>query len=139
MSKNLSKKQLAVIDDLFSDQADESAILQKHNVNRNTFNRWLADENFKAELTSRIDWLNLKSQALIARYASLAAVRLVGLTESDKEETARKACLDIISLPKIFNKKTEISDRDDNGSTSDNSLDPETASVLLEALANTQK
>ena len=29
----------------------------------------------------------------------LAAAKLVKLTEGDKEETARKACLDIISLP----------------------------------------
>ncbi len=116
-------------------QSNESDILQKHNIRKTTFNRWLGDENFKAELACRIDWLNLKSQALIARYASVAAMRLVALTESEKEETARKACLDIISLPKTFTKKNETVSNNNDITINDTTLSPETASVLLEALA----
>lgn len=103
--KKLSKKQLAVIDDLFSAELDEQAILEKHKVNRNVYNRWLADGLFVSEFDRRITSAHRQSAALIARYAPLAVAKLVQLTELDKEETARKACMDIISLPALLDKR----------------------------------
>ncbi len=129
---SLSKKQLAVIDEMFAGELDTDAILSKHNVTRRLYNKWLGDENFKAEFTRRIEWLNLHSQALIARYASLAAARLVALTDSEKEETRRKACLDIISLPRVI-EKNQMAPADDSPTVEN--LNPQTASRLLEALA----
>jgi hypothetical protein len=103
--KKLSKKQLAVIDDLFGDELDEQAVLEKHKVNRNIYNRWLADELFVSEFDSRVMSAHRQSAVLIAKYAPLAAAKLVQLTESEKEETARKACMDIISLPALLDKR----------------------------------
>ena len=103
--KKLSKKQLAVIDDLFSGELDEQAVLQKHKVNRNVYNRWLANDFFVSEFDRRIMSAHRQSAALIAKYAPLAAAKLVQLTESGKEETARKACMDIISLPALLDKR----------------------------------
>ncbi len=103
--KKLSKKQLAVIDDLFSGELDEQAVLEKHKVSRNVYNRWLADELFASEFDHKIMSAHRQSVALIAKYAPLAAAKLVQLTESDKEETARKACMDIISLPALLDKR----------------------------------
>lgn len=103
--KKLSKKQLAVIDDFFGGELDEQAVLEKHKVNRNIYNRWLADELFVSEFDSRVMSAHRQSAVLIARYAPLAAAKLVQLTESEKEETARKACMDIISLPVLLDKR----------------------------------
>jgi len=103
--KKLSKKQLAVIDDLFSGELDEQAVLEKHKVNRNVYNRWLADELFVSEFDRKIMSAHRQSAVLIAKYAPLAAAKLVQLTESEKEETARKACMDIISLPALLDKR----------------------------------
>lgn len=103
--KKLSKKQLAVIDDLFSAELDEQAILEKHKVSRNVYNRWLADGLFVSEFDRRIMSAHRQSAALIARYAPLAVAKLVQLTELNKEETARKACVDIISLPALLDKR----------------------------------
>ena len=103
--KKLSKKQLTVIDDLFGGELDEQAVLEKHKVNRNIYNRWLADELFVSEFDSRVVSAHRQSVVLIAKYAPLAAAKLVQLTESDKEETARKACMDIISLPALLDKR----------------------------------
>jgi hypothetical protein len=101
--KQLTKRQLAVIEDLFSDfsMADEQAVLNKHGVGRNLYNKWLAEASFTEQFDRRIAAAHRQSAALIARYAPLAAAKLVQLTGSDKEETARKACLDIISTPQI--------------------------------------
>ena len=94
----LSKKQLSVLADLFSGQGDEQAILDKHKISRDTYKKWLTNDNFIEEFNIRVTLAYHQSRALIASYSSLAAVKLVQLTESGKEETARKACLDIISL-----------------------------------------
>ena len=132
--KKLSKKQLAVIDDLFACELDELAILDKHKIKRSTYNQWLADEKFEAELVRRIKTTKLMSEVLIAKYSGIAAAKLVQLTESEKEETARKACLDIISLPNI------TPQADKSGQTADEEnetvqLSDEMASRLLAALA----
>lgn len=130
----LTKKQMSVINEMFAGELDISAILEKHKISPRLYDKWLADDGFKAEFTRRIEWLNLQSQALIARYASFAAARLVALTDSEKEETRRKACLDIISLPRLDEKKAAPQ----NGDTTDDAeqyLHPQMASRLLEALA----
>jgi hypothetical protein len=97
----LSKKQVAVIEDLFAGELDEAAVLDKHKISRNRYNKWLADECFVEAFAERIARAYRQSQLIIARYAPLAAAKLVQLTGSDSAETARKACLDIISNPAI--------------------------------------
>jgi hypothetical protein len=70
------------------------------------------------------------------KYAAVAAAKLVQLTESDNPETARKACLDIISLPKTETQKKEQSAKAKKGDVKEaEQLSPETASRLLAALA----
>ena len=96
-TEKLKPRQFAVIDELFNGD-DEQAVLDKYKVSRKLYNKWLADSNFTGEFDRRIDAAYRQSAVLIARYAPLAAAKLVQLTESDKEETARRACLDIISM-----------------------------------------
>jgi len=132
--KKLSRKQLAVIDDLFAGELAEQAILNKYKIKRSTYNQWLADENFEAELTRRIKTTKLMSKVLIAKFSVVAAAKLVQLTESEKEETARKACLDIIFLPDLGDKKDQSEETNDDGEKLPE-LSDETASRLLAALA----
>jgi len=134
----LSTKQLAVIEDLFSGELDESVILQKHKISRNLLNRWLADEAFKKQFDERVESAHRQSELIIARYAPLAAAKLVQLTESDKEETARKACLDIISLRRPAERLAvaeTATDKDSESQSVETQLSDETAARLLAALA----
>jgi hypothetical protein len=140
--RQLTKRQLGVIDEIFGAELDERAILEKHKVSRNVYNKWLADERFKAEITRRVTSARLQSEALIARYSLLAAAKLVQLIESEKEETSRRACLDIISLP---NSKAKRGGRDGKEQKGDfkaveqaKALPPRTASRLLKALAESK-
>ena len=136
----LSKKQLAVMEDLFSGELDEQAVLDKHKVRRSVYNRWLADGDFVEEFDRRIASAHRQSAALIARYAPLAAAKLVQLTESENQETARKACLDIIFLPRIAAPKTEQSDKaKKDGDNPDEQLSEATVSRLLAALAEAEQ
>jgi len=99
--KYLSQKQLTVLDDLFSSDLDEQGVLDKHKVRRSTYERWLADELFAERFKRYVNNMRRRSELLMAKYSCLAAAKLVELTTSDKAETARRACLDIISVPKI--------------------------------------
>ncbi len=134
--KQLSKRQLAVIEDMFSGELDEQGVLDKHKVSRNVYNKWQADEQFAAEFDRRIAALNRQSELIIARYASLAAAKLVQLTESEKEETARRACLDIITLPSLTAKRIEQSSETRTADAPQvQPLSEATVSRLLAALA----
>jgi hypothetical protein len=135
-SRNLSKQQLAVLEDLFTGELDEQGMLDKHGVRPDRFERWLADETFIERLEQRMARAHRQSRLILARYAPLAAAKLVELTHSDKEETARKACLDIIALQSSTGQRMPPDAR----SASEPAellpaLPPETASRLLAALA----
>ena len=96
---SLAKKQLLVLEELFSGQLSEQEILNKHKISRHVYNKWLNDSGFIEYFYQRIRGYSMQSSLIVARYAPVAAARLVELTGSDKEETARKACLDVISMP----------------------------------------
>jgi len=145
--EQLSKRQLAVMDDLFSGQLDEPAVLDKHKVSRRLYDKWQACENFAAQYSRRMAMLNLQSELIIARYTGLAAAKLVGLTESENPETARKACMDIISLAGSLPTKYELAAKEAEQVEQTDTIDadsrippeplsPEMASKLLAVLAD---
>jgi len=134
--KRLSSKQLAVIADMFSGELDEQAVLSKHKVGRSLYSRWLTDELFCAEFDRRIASAHRRTAALIAGCASLAAAKLVELTESENQETARKACLDVIAMPLKAAANSRTSDQPEkNAPEQTEQLPPQTAARLLAALA----
>jgi hypothetical protein len=135
----LSKKQLAVMEDLFSGELGEQAVLEKHKISRNIYRRWLADGLFASEFDRRITSAHRQSAAIIAKYAPLAAAKLVQLTESDREETARKACLDIISLPALLDKKMIPQSESQTSETQRPQITEQVAGRLLAALAEDEQ
>jgi hypothetical protein len=110
--KRLSKRQLAVIEELFTGDLDEQDVLDKYKVSRSLFDKWQSDDNFTEQFDRRIASAYRQSAVLIARYAPLAATKLIELTNSEKPETARRACLDIISMPMSqTGRKTQVSSK----------------------------
>jgi len=136
-AKQLTKKQLDVIEDLFAGELDEQAILDKYKLSRKLYNQWRNDDSFAEQFEKRITDSYRQSDVLIARYAPVAAAKLIQLTDSDKPETARKACLDIISMPILTaNRKAQPSGETQPADTQlPDSLNPETAGKLLAVLA----
>lgn len=137
--KHMSKRQLEVIEDLFAGNMDEAEVLEKHSVSNRLYSKWLRDEVFSGELRFRIESGQRQSELIIARYAPAAAAKLVALTESGKEETARKACLDIISLPVSFGQPERQDVPEKNGLNSEAGLSPALAGKLLAALAKEEQ
>jgi hypothetical protein len=130
--KMITKKQRAVIEDLFAGEASEQQVLDKHKVGRRVYEKWQTDDFFLREFELRLQRERRQSEMIIARYATVAAAKLVQLTESTNPETARKACLDIINLlrPNAGLKPSEEPDAEEMPV-----LPPELASKLLAALA----
>jgi transposase-like protein len=146
----LSRRQQQVITDLFESDLDEARVLARHGVSANLFRRWLAQPQFRRQLAGRIESARRQSEIIIARFAPVAAARLVELAASGKDETARRACLDIISLPSAGSQtgftpdKSSLAQPDKTGPDTPDApggtakLSPETASRLLAALAEEQ-
>jgi len=133
--KYLSQRQLTVLDDLFNSELDEQAVLDKHKVRRSTYERWLADELFAERFRQYVNNMKRRSELLMAKYSCLAAAKLVELTASDKAETARKACLDIICVPKVDKGKQQPEKAQQDSSQQFEQLSDSAASRLLTALA----
>ena len=133
--KNLTKRQIAVIEDLFAGELEEQEVLDRHKVSRNTFNKWLSDQRFIEQFNNRIAQAYHQSELIIARYARLAALKLIELTESDKDETARKACLDIITRNSISPRLYAGGLNPEQSTPPVDKLSPQTASRLLAVLA----
>ncbi len=143
--KILSKKQFTVINDIFAGELDEQAVLDKYNVSRNIYNKWQREELFGDEFDRQIAVLNRRGALIIARYAEVAAAKLVQLMDSEKPETARKACLDVIGGRNANNpglgslagsaKRAEQSASGGDDSAVVSKLAPETAGKLLAVLA----
>jgi hypothetical protein len=129
----LTAEQLQIIDELFESGGDEAAVLQKHNITFADWQKQLADKDFADELAARMESSKRQGRIILSKYAPYAATKLIQLCESENQETARKAALDILNLqtgrPDISNLKSQISD------TKLPSLDAETASKILAVLA----
>jgi hypothetical protein len=130
--KKITKKQRAVIEDLFEGEADEQQVLDGHKVSRRLYEKWQTDEFFLRAFDARLQRQRRQSEMIIARYATVAAAKLVELTESQNPETARKACLDIINL---LRPNTELISPDPADAEQLPELSPELAGKLLAVLA----
>ncbi|MGD8786965.1 MAG: hypothetical protein PVJ60_06035 [Phycisphaerales bacterium] len=139
--KRLSKRQLAVIEELFTGDLDEQDVLDKYKVSRTLFDKWQSDDNFTEQFDRRIASSYRQSAMLIARYAPLAATKLIQLTDSEKPETARRACLDIISMPMLqTGRKTQVLNEPQSTDTQQSPpFSERTAGRLLAILAEEQR
>jgi hypothetical protein len=97
-TNTLTKKQLELIEDIFTSDLTEQAVLEKHKVSPVLYSKWHTEKHFIEYFEKRIASAHRQGAALIASYASVVANNLVKLTECEKGETARKACLDIIKM-----------------------------------------
>jgi len=134
--KYLTQKQLAVLDDLFNGELDEQEVLNKHRVRRGTYGRWLEYEAFRERFKQYVNVLVWRSERLLAKYSCDAARRLTKLTEAENEEVARKACLDVMGMPKRIVQQLEVAKVSECGEGVEiPQLSARTASKLLAVLA----
>ncbi len=100
--KDLSEKKWAVLEDLFYSELDENAVLKKHNVSRTTYERWLRQKLFSRQFQQYSASLARRTALAVAKAETEVAARLVELTRCQKEESARKACHQVLAIANRF-------------------------------------
>ena len=130
MKRSLTSRQRQFLDALFSGDGDEAAVLQALGIMERTYRRWLGQRAFLEELACRVCSTRRRWQLLLARYSPTAAARLIDLTAGDKPETARKACLDVLTLQQRADGATGTLE-----SLPPAPLDPDVAARMLSILA----
>jgi hypothetical protein len=131
----LGKRQLAVINDMFENALAEPEALAKNHVSKWLYKKWLANPFFVAQFDARFYEAVRRSKSLIAQYLPVAVQRLLQLTVSEKDETARKACLDLISLQLADSDQQNSQNAQDQKEKNIPQLSPEKASKMLAILA----
>ena len=138
-AKGLSAKQLDVIEDLFAGKK-EKEILKTHKISRKIYDKWLADEAFNTRLDWCIQWEYRKSAFKLARSVPEAMSELMELAKSKKTETARKACIDIITMQANLVAETPSTPTDNHAlPTESPGISSETAGKVLAVLAEQQQ
>ena len=137
-SKYLTKKQKGVLEDLFSGGLNVQEILEKWKVTRRTYYRWHAQPFFAAEFKRLLNLAQSQCELILARYAAHVAMKLVSLSAAEKEETARKACMDVIVN---HDRKVKHKSKDENNAIEEPLIDlsPEVAGKMLALLAEEKR
>jgi len=133
-AKWLSNRRLALVDDLSAGDLAEQQVLDRHDVGRQVYYMWLAGRQFVEEVNQCAAAGHHRNALPIARNARSAAAKLVRLANSENPETARKACLDIITIKPSTAPAGKAATRGDRTEESA-PVSPETASRLLAVLA----
>jgi hypothetical protein len=94
---HLGRKQKAVINDLLNG-VNKYESLEKNRISPSRYRLWLKNKLFRQELLARFDSQKRQGKFVMARCIPHAAEILAKLIDSDKPETARKACSEIIAL-----------------------------------------
>ena len=136
---HLSDKQRAVINDLFQNGLTEPETLEKHNISPCRYRKWLENGLFPQEINDRFEAAVRQSKLVMARWLPLTAERLAQLTISEKDETARKACLDVISLHTPETEQKAARNAQTVQPKEIKPLPPEMASKLLAALVEIER
>ncbi len=137
-TKKLSSRQTNVLDCLFTGELTLNEILKKCRVSHITYYDWLSDPFFMSAFDKRVDSGRAVLTSTLSAYSQAALLALVNLTRSEKTETARKACLDIVKL--VQDEKDEQTIKDDTPampmlSHQGRTLTPSESSAILQVLA----
>ncbi len=118
-------------------ELDETAVLKAHGVSKGDYRQWLEQEAFIAELQFLMDSARRRGMFRIALYAPEAAKSLLALaTDKAKPDVARRACLDILTMPQTM---ADGGDEAFDKGTIEPDIDTATAAIILAALAKARR
>lgn len=92
----LSKQQVRLAADVYGGRLSEKALSSRHKVSLRVLREWLRMPEFQAELQRLCDESMQETRCTISRYGPVAALKLAELLASGKEDTVRRAALDLV-------------------------------------------
>jgi hypothetical protein len=132
---HLGRSQLAVIDDLLHGLSERET-LRKNHISPYRYRKWRKNALFNREFADRKESLHTQRRYILISSLPQAARRLAELINCEKDEVARKACLDIINFQRADaeQEKAEEAERAKCESHQPK-ISPEKASRMLAILA----
>src|SRR4030042_3128582 len=106
MEQKLTKMQKNVLSELFNGKI-ESEILESTKISPGLYRNWLRSDVWKKAFAERMEACQRQAQLMLSNFLVTATIKLIGLTESNNEETARKACLDILEMKSLISETVE--------------------------------
>lgn len=131
----LSDKQSGFLAD-FGGGCETSLVRTYHKVSTEEFDAWLDNAAFVEQLYRRIQSAQLKGICTLAEATELAAQRLAEIAVGERDETARKACTDILQLSHKLG-QAQMEEATYNGPEIE--MTDEQAEKILEIMAETPK
>jgi len=138
-SRGLTKRQRQVLEELFAAGGDEARALQKCRVPQWVYRRWLEEPVFLEELGLRMESVGRQTRVVLAKGGPVVAARLVELTQGEKEETARKACVDVLSMVAAGNVPARPGRSDGRGEEPAKPLPDDLAVAVADAVAQHER
>ena len=92
----LTKKQLLVAQAVYEGRLNEPELCREFKVTAATLVRWLGEEDFQAELGRLCAESVHQTRRILSRYGPTAALQLATLLGSEKDDTVRRAALDLV-------------------------------------------
>jgi DNA-directed RNA polymerase subunit N (RpoN/RPB10) len=114
MGKSLTKMQEEFLSRIFDGEGEEN-VLESLGISKSLYRRWLASEKYQQKLQQKIEDCQRQAQIMISGYKTVAAVKLIGLVNCDKEQTARQACLDVLQMESLIPKTEKDETKDELG------------------------
>jgi len=92
----LNERQKEVAQALYEGRYSEAEVIEQFNLRPQLLRRWLVAPDFQKELQRLCEVSARETRFTICRYGPIAALRLAELIGSEKDDTARRAALDMI-------------------------------------------
>ena len=129
----IRKRKRLVARAVYEGQLSDSEITEKFRLAPKTLQKWIQEPQFQQYLEQLCDEAERQVRFIVSRWGPLAAMKLVELAGSDKENVARKAAVDMIdrclNQNKIKNKNEPTEDQPHEEMTE------ELAKKILQSLA----
>ena len=95
-SGGLTGEQLAVARAMYEEGLTEVEASSRFGIPERRLRRWLDGEGMAKEFGRLGEESVRQTRSIISRYGPVAAARLVQLLDSEKEDTSRRAALDVV-------------------------------------------
>lgn len=111
---------------IFVEKISEDEALEKAKISSRIYEGWFKQEIWTEEYDKNMEICQRRADLIITAYKEIAAIKLVALTECEKEVTARQACLDILNMKDETKEKKE--------ETGIREMKPETQKAILQIM-----
>ena len=128
----LTIKQKKVAQAVYEGRLSETEIAEQFKISPQLLGKWLQSETFQQELHRLCETSIHETRCIISRFGPTAALQLATLLSSEKDDTKRRAALDLVDRCLAIQKQTQA---DTNPTDDEEPISDAAAKAMLLELA----